>query len=250
MKEWKVKMKIYKKIFIHGGSSLISKFLIEKFKNDFDELYIFCRNINKTKSILEVEKYSDKKIIFFENDLENIKKTTEDLNKLPDDLNGIFWVTGVTGNPDEEYNNPVNIEKNLNINFLHPVLCISLLSTKIVKNNKSFICAFTSVAGLRGRKKRLYYSSAKSGLITYLSGLRQKFNGKIKIFTVIPGYVSTNTFSENASKILISSPKQCAEIVHKNIKQNKEIIYVNYIWKIIMTIISFIPEKIFKKLQF
>ena len=57
-------MKIYKKIFIHGGSSLISKFLIEKFKDDFDELYIFCRNINKTKNILEVEKYPDKKIIF------------------------------------------------------------------------------------------------------------------------------------------------------------------------------------------
>ena len=54
-------MKIYKKIFIHGGSSLISKFLIEKFKNDFDELYIFCRNINKTKNILEIEKYPDKK---------------------------------------------------------------------------------------------------------------------------------------------------------------------------------------------
>ena len=239
-----------KKFFLHGGSSLISKFLIEKFQDDFDELYIFCRDIQKTKNIIEIKKYSNKNFFFFENNLENIEQTIQDLNKLPDDLSGIFWISGITGDADNEYNSRVSLEKNLNINFLNPVICISLLTKKIIKNNKSFICVFSSVAGLRGRKKRLYYSSAKSGLITFLSGLRQKFNNEIKIFTVIPGYVSTNSFTERASKFLISTPKECAEIVHKNIKKNKEIIYVNFIWKIIMKIISLVPENIFKKFKF
>ena len=239
-----------KKFFIHGGSSLISKFLIEQFKDDFDELYVFCRNTDKTKAILNIENYQNKKFFFFQNDLEDLEMTLHDINKLPNDLDGVFWVTGVTGNPDKEYDNKSDLEKNLNINLLNPLICISLLSKKIIKNNKSFICAFSSVAGMRGRKKRLYYSVAKSGLIEFLSGLRQKFNNKIKIFTVIPGYVSTNTFSEKASKFLISSPKQCAEIVYRDIKKNKDIIYVNYIWKIIIIIITLIPEKIFKKLNF
>lgn len=243
-------MTIKRKFFLHGGSSLISKFLIEKFKDDFDELYIFCRNIKKTQNILQIEKYLDKKFIFQENDLNNMEKTIEDLGNLPDDLSGVFWVTGITGDPVEEYENIKSAEKNLKINFLNPVLCISMISKKIIKNNKSFICVFSSVAGLRGRKKRLYYSSAKSGLITFLSGLRQKFRNEIKIFTVIPGYVSTNSFSEKAPKILISTPNQCAEIIYKNINKNKEIIYVNFIWKIIMTFISFVPEKIFKRFKF
>ena len=37
----------------------------------------------------------------------------------------------------------------------------------------------TSVAGLRGRKFNTFYGSAKSGLISYLSSLRQKFNNQI-----------------------------------------------------------------------
>jgi short-subunit dehydrogenase len=239
-----------KKFFLHGGSSLISKFLIEKFKDDFDEMYIFSRNTEKTKEIIDFNNYKEKKFFFFENDLEDIEMTLKDINKLPNDLSGVFWVTGVTGDPDKEYENRKHLEKNLNINLLNPLICISLISKKIIKNNKSFICVFSSVAGLRGRKKRLYYSSAKSGLSVFLSGLRQKFNDKIKIFTVVPGYISTNSFTEKAPKFLISSPKQCAEIVYKNIKKNKEIIYVNYLWKVIMGTISLIPEKIFKKLNF
>lgn len=239
-----------RKFFIHGGSSLISKFLVEKFIDEFDELFIFCRDISKTKKIINIEKFSNKKFIFFENNLVDLETTINDLNKLPDDLCGIFWVTGITGDPFNEYNNLNHAKQNLEINFLNPVLSISLLSKKIIKNGKSFICVFTSVAGLRGRKKRLYYSSAKSGLITFLSGLRQKFDNQIKVFTVIPGYISTNTFSEKASKILITSPKRCAEIVYNDIKKNKQIIYVNFLWRIIMTVINFIPEKFFKKLKF
>ena len=243
-------MSLKRKFFLHGGSSLISKYLIEKFKDDFDELYIFCRNIKKTKTILEIEKYFDKKIFFYENDLTDIEKTIEDISNLPDDLTGVFWVTGITGDPKDEYENIKNAEKNLNINFLNPIKCLSIISKKIIKDKNSFICVFSSVAGLRGREKRLYYSSAKSGLIAFLSGLRQKFRKEIKIFTVIPGYVSTNSFTEKGPKILISTPKKCAEIIHKNIKKNKEIIYVNFIWKIIMIIISFIPEKVFKQFKF
>ena len=108
-----------------------------------------------------------------------------------------------------------------------------------------------SVAGLRGRKKRLYYSSAKSGLITYLSGLRQKLNSKkINVVTVIPGYIKTKPFNIKASPFLISSPKKAAEIINKSIYLRKEVVYINYLWKIIMIFINLIPEKIFKKLNF
>jgi len=46
-------------------------------------------------------------------------------------------------------------------------------------------------------KKRLYYSAAKGGLINFMSGLKQFYKDKIKVITVIPGYISTNNFKEN-----------------------------------------------------
>ena len=240
-----------RKVFIHGGSSLITKFLIGKFLNDFDEFYIFCRDKSKTEKILQTNNLpNNKKIFIFKNDLNDLDKTLDDIKKLPNDFRGIFWISGYTGNPDleyEEYNQALN---NLKINFINPAICISELSKRMVYYENSFICAITSVAGLRGRGKRLYYSSAKSGLISFLSGLRQKLYKKINVHTIIPGYISTNSFSEKGPRLLISSPEKAANIIYKGIKNKKEIIYVNSLWRVIMNIIFFIPEKIFKKLSF
>ena len=78
-----------------------------------------------------------------------------------------------------------------------------------------------SVAGLRGRAKNIFYGSSKSGLITFLSGLRQKFHNKLNIVTIIPGYMSTNSFKESAPNFLITSPKKAATIITKAIKAKK-----------------------------
>ena len=239
-----------KKIFIHGGSSLISKFLIKKFINETSEFYIFCRNIKKTKSIIGEENLKESKLYFFENNLEDLEQTFSDLNKTPDDFDGIFWVTGFTGDAQEELNSIKKADLNLKINYTNVVLCLSFLRKKMKISKESFICVITSVAGLRGRKRKLFYCSAKSGLINFLSGLRQELNGKINVLTVIPGYISTNSFNEKSFNFLISSPKKMSDKIYYAIKNKKEIIFVGAIWKFIMFIISLIPEKIFKRLNF
>ena len=238
-----------KKLFIHGGSSLISKYLIKKLYLEFDEIHIFCRNIEKTLLVLDL-KSEDQKLLFYENDLNNLNQTLSDINKLPNDLTGILWVTGHTGDPDLEFDNSDLAKKNLNVNFVNVVISITQLISKVLKNKNSFICVITSVAGLRGRNKRLFYSAGKGGLINFLSGLRQRLQSQIKILTVIPGYISTNSFKENAPKFLITSSEKASEIIIDGIKKNKDIIYINKIWRIIMLVISLIPEKIYKKLSF
>lgn len=243
-----------KKIFLHGGSSLISRYLIKYLVKEFDEFYIFCRSIKKTINIIRPNNFTHNKFFFFENDMINLNKTISDINQLPNDLSGLLWVSGYTGNPELEFKNIAECKKNLNINFVNVILCINLLTKKIIKDNESFICVLTSVAGIRGRQKRLFNSAAKGGLINYMSGLRQKFNNKIKIITVIPGYISTKSFNKNIKtnfpKFLISTPDECANAIFKGIYTNKEIVYINFWWKIIMFVINIIPEKIFKKLSF
>ena len=240
-----------KKLFIHGGSSLLSKYLIKKFSSEFDDFYIFCRNIEKSKKIISVDSYSKEKIFhFFSNDLNNLEETLKDIEKLPSDLKGIIWVTGSTGSPDQEFLDYKKAQKNINVNFTHTVLCITNLTNKILLEKSSFICAITSVAGLRGRAKRLYYSAAKGGLINFMSGLRQFYKDKIKIITVIPGYISTNSFTEKSPEFLITTPEKAARTIFNSIKRNEEIVYINYLWRYIMMIINLIPEKIFKKLNF
>ena len=80
--------------------------------------------------------------------------------------------------------------------------------------------------------------------------MRQKFNGKLNILTIIPGYISTKPFKESAPQFLIATPEKAAQIIVRAIKSKKEIVYINSLWRIIMFAIKLIPEKIFKKLKF
>ena len=238
-------------IIIYGGSSLISKKLLEILSKDFNQFIIFCRKKNIVQQYISENKLGNLEIKIFEVDLLDLKTNLSIIEKLENNICGLIWISGITGNPDEEYLDSKKCETNLRVNFLNPVLLINKIVPKMKTGKKSFIAVFTSVAGLRGRSKRLFYSSAKSALITYLSGLRQKLNREqIHILTVIPGYMRTKQFNIKAPSFLIASPEKSAQIVYNAIKKEKEIVYINFFWRIIMFCINLLPEKIYKKLKF
>ena len=239
-----------KTILIYGGSSLISKELINIYYQKNYNFIIFCRKKQLMLNDLLNLKLDSGKFKIFETDLVDLQKNLELISNIEQNIDGVIWISGYTGNPEIEFKNVEEASNNIKINFLNPVLIINNLLPKIIDNGEGFLAVMCSVAGLRGRAKNIFYGSSKSGLITYLSGLRQKFQGKLNILTIIPGYMSTNTFKESAPNFLITSPKKVANIIVKAINKKKEIIYINFFWRIIMFLIKNIPEKIFKKLKF
>ena len=98
----------------------------------------------------------------------------------------------------------------------------------------------------------MYYSAAKAGLNSFLSSLRQKCNKKkIRIFTVLPGYVDTRMISNlSPPKLLVVYPKRICNKIVRGLERNQQIIYPNFIWKTVSLTIRLIPEKVFKALKF
>jgi len=238
-------------IVIYGGSSFISKELLKILSKDYKKFTIFCRKKNAVQNYINEINLNNIEINIFETDILNLEENISIVEKLENNISGVIWISGLTGNPEEEYIDTKKCEMNLKVNFLHPVLIINKIIPKMKKEKKSFIAVLTSVAGLRGRSKRLFYSTAKSAMISYLSGLRQKlYKEKINVITVIPGYMRTKPFNIKAPSFLISSPEKSAQIIYSAIKKEKEIVYINFFWKVIMFCINLIPEKIYKKLKF
>ncbi len=241
-----------KHLIIYGGSSLIARELIKLMSEKFEKITIFCRN----------EKIVQEYINHFENvefnliqvDLIELEKNIQLINNISNDIDGLIWIAGYTGDADLEFKDYKEGKKNIDVNFLNPILLINQFIPKFKKDSESFIVGLTSVAGLRGRANRLFYSSAKSGFIAFLSGLRQKLkNSKINVITVIPGYMKTIPFEKGgwtAPSFLITNPEKAAKLIFNGIYKKKEIIYINFLWRLIMIFISLIPEKIFKKLEF
>ena len=237
-------------IIIYGGSSSIAKELIKKLSLKYKKFIIFCRKKNYIDQYIKEFELHDLDIKIFETDILNLDKNYSIIQNL-NRIRGLIWLTGDTGNPEEEFLDNEKCEKTIRVNFLNPVLIINKIVPKIIEDADSFLVVLASVAGLRGRKKNLYYSSSKSGLIAYLSGLRQKLaEKKINVITVIPGYMKTRPFNLKAPSFLVASPKKASDIICNAIYSKKEIVYINFIWKIIMLVVRLLPEKIFKKLNF
>ena len=238
-----------KKILIYGASSLISLELIKLLNRDVSKFFLFCRDKNEIEIFLKNNNFDIEKFSIFEVDLLDIKKNLEIIDHM-ENIDGVIWVAGFSGNTEEEFKNLDLSEKNLRINFVNPMLIINKTLTKMNLNSESFVVAIASVAGLRGRGKNFIYGSAKAGLISYLSGLRQKYNQRLTVISVIPGYIKTKNFKIKAPNFLICEPSDLAKKIIKAIKYKNEIIYSSFIWRIIMMIIKIIPEKIFKKFNF
>ena len=239
-----------KKILIYGGSSLISLELIKLFLTEEYEFIIFCRNKNSFVNSLEKLGIDIEKFVIHQVDLYDLENNLKIIDQIKIELHGVIWIAGDTGDADEEFKNTNLAKKNIEINFLNPMLIINKLTLNLKTKENSFLVVLTSVAGLRGRQKNIFYGSAKSAMISYLSGLRQKFDGKINIITVIPGYMSTEKFNIKAPKFLITSPQKAANKIFKAIKNKKEVIYISSLWRVIMFLVNLIPEKIFKNLRF
>jgi len=238
-----------KNVIIYGASSLISLELIKLLNQDISKFFLFCRDKNKIENFLLDNNFEKEKFSIFEVDILDIKKNLELINQMKN-IDGVIWVAGFSGNTDEELKSMELAKKNIKINFLNPMLIINKTLTKMTLSTESFLVIITSVAALRGRGKNLIYGSAKSALLTYLSGLRQKYNQRLTVVSVIPGYIRTKNFKIKAPNFLICEPSHLARKIVKAIKYKHEIIYSSFAWKIIMMVIKFIPEKIFKKFNF
>jgi short-subunit dehydrogenase len=94
------------------------------------------------------------------------------------------------------------------------------------------------------------YGAAKSGLHTYLSGLRNRLGrAGVHVMTVKPGFVDTAMTFGQPGLFLVASPEAVARACLDAAAKRKNEIYVPWFWWGIMAMIRAIPERTFKKLS-
>jgi hypothetical protein len=82
----------------------------------------------------------------------------------------------------------------------------------------------------------------------FLSGLRNRLAKKgVHVLTVLPGFVATRmTAGMDLPARLTAQPAEVAEALFKGVAARKDVIYVKPAWRLIMSVIRVIPERIFK----
>ena len=113
------------------------------------------------------------------------------------------------------------------------------------------IIGVSSVAGDCGRATNYIYGSAKAGFTAFLSGLRNRLMSKgVTVITLKPGFVRTRmTEGLDLPAILTAAPDELAGAVRPAHKKNHLVVYHRRVWRLIMLIIRFLPERVFARLK-
>ena len=220
-------------------------------KNNFN-LILISRNYDKINNLKNSinQKFPDITITLYELDILNLDDQNLVYSKIKEVPDGIISLIGETHKVEK-----INEKKMLNIinvNFTYLINFLTFFLNDFEKKDDGFVICVSSVAGLRGRAKNFIYGSAKAALINFLSGCRSYYNDRnIFIMTVLPGFIKNNNDKKKLlENILQIEPSALAKKIYLAHNRKKQILYSNFIWRIIMMFIQILPNSIFNKIKF
>jgi decaprenylphospho-beta-D-erythro-pentofuranosid-2-ulose 2-reductase len=139
----------------------------------------------------------------------------------------------------------------LTLNYTNTVLFCEHARALLVADGGGTLCAFSSVAGDRPRSRMLLYGSAKAGLTAYLNGLDHRYRLQgLRTVCVKPGFVHTDMTVDLPTPPFASQPEPVARRVLRAIDRGWPEVYAPPIWRLVMTVIRWLPRWVMRRAKF
>ncbi len=181
-------------------------------------------------------------------DLESHASFASELEHLPQI---VVCAIGYMGDQPENERNIQEAVKVMRSNYEGPASILGVFANLFEERGSGTLVGISSVAGERGRATNYVYGSAKAGFTAFLSGLRNRLSKKnVHVLTVLPGFVATKmTEGMDLPAKLTAQPAEVGDAVFDALRKGRNVVYVRKIWFVVMTVITTIPEAIFKRLS-
>lgn len=138
----------------------------------------------------------------------------------------------------------------INVNGLSVVALATRLGAMFAAQGAGSLAVIGSVAGDRGRQSNYVYGAAKGMVSLFLQGLRNRLAKQgVQVLTIKPGFVDTPMTAALPKGALWAKPDAIARGIVRAIDGRRDEVYLPGFWRLIMTIIRHIPERLFKKLS-
>lgn len=138
----------------------------------------------------------------------------------------------------------------LDVNLTSSVALLTRLANGFEEQRHGTIAVIASVAGDRGRQSNYVYGAAKGGLEVFLQGLRNRLHrAGVSVVTLKPGLVDTPMTKHLPKSPLFSTARRAGRAIHCAIEARRDVAYIPWFWRPIMTVITFLPEPVFKRLR-
>ena len=247
-----------KVVWITGASSGIGEALVKQFSNVGALLVLSSRREETLVALAEDLQLSKEKYLILPIDLERNIEANNWLELIIKKFGRIDIVVNNGGISQRSLaqETPIEIDRKLfEVDYFSYVAITKAVLPYFIKQKSGQVIVISSIAGKFGFYYRSSYSAAKHALHGFFESLRleiEQYN--IKVIIVCPGKIKTNVsnnailFDGNAHNIVdpshlnAMSADECAAIVMKGIKQNKEEIFVGRKELLMVDIKRFLPK--------
>jgi NAD(P)-dependent dehydrogenase (short-subunit alcohol dehydrogenase family) len=166
-------------------------------------------------------------------------------------LDAVVVTAGLFAPQDRIEADPELARRLLLVNFTNTVVFCEAARVRLLARGGGTLCAFSSVAGERGRKPVILYGAAKAGLTRYLEGLDHKFRAAgLRTVCVKPGFVKTSMTEGLTPPPFAGEPDAVAATVLRAIDRGTPVVYAPAIWRLVMFVIRSLPRFVMRRLSF
>lgn len=244
-------------ILILGATSGIATAVCHELAKRGDRLALAGRNDDELQRLaqdLAIRHRVAVEVVRFEaTELENHADTWRlARERLDDRIDGVVMSHGFMADDAETRRDPALIRRTVDVNLTSAISILEIIARDFEERGSGWIAAVSSVAGDRGRQSNYVYGSTKAGLSTYLQGLRNRlYRSGVHVLTVKPGFVYTALTQHqlDPSSPLVAAPERVARDIVRAVERRRNVLYTPWFWWTIMTVISAIPEPLFKRLK-
>ena len=243
-----------KRILIIGATSAIAEHCARIWAANGDAMHLVARNEQHVQTIaadLKVRGASN--VTTYCTDLNDTDEHEDLLNSANDALGGVDIVLIAHGTLSNQKSCELSVKETLDeiqTNALSTISLLTIIAHRFEAKQSGTICVISSVAGDRGRASNYVYGSAKAMVTNFTSGLRQRlYKSNVSVVTIKPGFVDTPMTSEFKKGFLWAKPNVVAALIVKATDKKKSEVYAPAFWLVLIAVVKFIPEKIFRRIS-
>jgi len=239
-------------ILILGAASDIAMGIATRFAQDNFTLILAGRDTDYLERVardLSIRENAEAKVVEFDaTNFSSHKDFYARLEPKPDVCACVFGYLGDQGEAESDWQEASKI---IDVNYKGALSILTIIANDFSKKGAGTIIGVSSVAGDRGRQSNFIYGSAKAAFTAYLSGLRNKlFSKGVHVATIKPGFVDTKMTEDlELPAMLTASPEQVGNAAFDAFEKKRDVVYVLPAWRVIMAVISALPEFVFKRLR-
>jgi decaprenylphospho-beta-D-erythro-pentofuranosid-2-ulose 2-reductase len=232
-----------KNVLILGANSDVAKQAILLYAAKGYNIAAASRSTDSLRQFIQQNVSEPKRVIICYFDAIDFEKHQAFYDELPQKPHIVVYAAGYLKNNEEALTNWEGSYQMMKVHYCGAVSILNIISMDKENDHLERIVGLSSLSGVRGRKSNFIYGSTKSAFTQYLAGLRQYlFPRKITVNVVVAGYIrSKMTAGLNLPESLMMEPSFIANALVN--APNRFVIVPGFKWKIIYTILKWMPER-------